>query len=76
MYVYLCVCVLLLPWKISRRIYKKLLMIKDKYQEITSYHYLHEHSLSFKILMNKKILVHLGCYLRHNSGNITSLPEY
>lgn len=73
MYVY--VCVLLLAWKISRRIYKKLLMvIKDKYQEITLYHYLHEHSLSFKILTNKKILVHLGCYLRHNSGNIISLP--
>ena len=41
MYVYVCVCVLLLAWKISRRIYKKLLMvIKDEYQEITLYHYL------------------------------------
>lgn len=50
------------------------MVIKDKYQEITLYHYLHEHSLSFKILTNKKILVHLGCYLRHNSGNIISLP--
>ena len=52
------------------------MVIKDKYQDITLYQYLHEHSLSFKILMNKKILVHLGCYLRHNSGNIISLPEY
>ena len=41
MYVYVCVCVLLLAWKISRRIYKKLLMvIKDEYQEITLYHHL------------------------------------